>query len=515
MEMRFLKPFISCAMFAGAVHVRAYAGDIIYTDKFGDRLTVVDDIRITHNTTLDFENIYIGQSIYLHNMGNIIGAIQLCDGCDLYITNSGNISGEIRHGKDSTITQIIHNSSDMTQIRTDTSYNIMMQNADNIRLRDMYSISADANKITIDNSTLVLNDAPIMERMRHAPLELRGENTIIITDADIYTNIPLLQNVTGNGTVRVHVINQHPMFAATTYLDDGNIYLRMVRETDYMKILGGKTGEYLNRLRKNNPNDKLLQHLDRATDMPQLHHIMNKSMRLHPNRLARPLNTVMRHMAANEMMHGAQTQPFRLTGNNLDSVGIRTTITGRISDTLTMSAGALISELDFTDEIDDYTARMLGGDVALRYIDNRLFVQSGIGGAIAHIHTPPLVSGQNTPRATFIFANTDTGPRFDWDNTITITPSIGIGAEYSGVTQYGATMFARTGIMMEHTHKTSDIIYKYTGRTTADSLGRIDITASVAATSPGDEISTLITLGATHDDMGMSYSISTSATLHF
>ncbi len=498
----------------------ASAADAAYfsRDIYGTHLAITDNSVIAPDVHMCFENIGIESSAYINNQGTVSGDIFVAGGCDAYIQNSGRIDGEISLGDGAHITQLVRSNADITDINISAPYDIMIYRASDVDWTDVLGVAGAADKIIlVDSEVLLLSDMGQSRRGTGAEIELVGHNDFHLMTDEIDFNNPVLSHVTGGGTVLLHTrAPVDSMYALQSFVRDGNLYAKLVRETDYMKILGNDTGRFLNSLRLHNPDDNLLHVLDGAATRSELEHIMRKSMRLNTPRLNRPLLTFNRNLAAASFDLPLFSVPYVILGDKMNSYGLQAGVNLKPGRRSGVSFGAHAACMAFTDGIDDYDGELGGVTTAWHYNGNIAFAAAHAGITFARLGTPEIYYGNSTkrnPNGRAAFFNLDFGPKYKVGAKFSLAPGVGLGAEYARVLKSDADVFARTGILAAYENKTTDLDYTYSVRITSDSLGVLGAAVGVGFTSPDDAGSVRLNAGFVHDEMGRTYNIATS--LHF
>ena len=490
----------------------------------GEILHIATDTTVLPTAWIKSDAVHIDDSLYLYNRGRISSNVYVCDACNVYIQNSGEISGVIHVPIDANLTQIIKSADDATRLNINGEYNILVYNAKQMDWFTILHASDNAANIMLANSDIIINQSTLELLTSAQPtIELIGENNIWINQSYISTDIPVLSNIIGDGTVNLHMENMNPLYALAGSISDGNLYAKIVRETDYVKILGSDTGKFLNTIRALNPNDKLLDKLDAAQDMPSLHHILNKSMRINPNKLAQPLHTFNRHIdtltMASDMTHPMHFAPIGIIGDNINAYGVRAGINIGLTDAVHASVSAHAANMNFTDGIDDYSANLVGGDIVVQYDDADIFACSHISITGAKFITPAIMNSasvQYNPMAIVLNADVNAGPRFTFGDAFVIVPFLGLGGDYSNLLNTSDTSTTiSTGIITEYSYKTGDIQYKYSASVGTDGNGRYNGRIQIGLASPDDDATVYVGAGVINDEIGMSYSATASIVFNF
>ena len=216
----------------------------------GDNFDVFNDLTVFEDSAIYSTNLNIKNSIYLQNLGEITSNVFVCDGCRLNVQNSGIMSGDISLGEHSELVQVIKTNSDITNLKViNSDYSILIQNSDILKISDILPISSGVSKIILENSVVLLDNVISDTTLRNIiprNVELLGNVKIKLNNSNELNDALLLSNVSGDGVVTVDVNGLDPLYNAMVERRDGNIYLKIYRETDYEKLLGNSRGEFIN-----------------------------------------------------------------------------------------------------------------------------------------------------------------------------------------------------------------------------------------------------------------------------
>lgn len=492
----------------------------INSDIFGEYIEFNDHITVASGAQIYADTVHFGQSLYLNNYGTISGNITICDGCDAYIENSGVINGDIIAGKDSNVTQVIRSADDVAGLNIYGGYDILVYQATDLIWTDILSASVGANKIMIANSAINISNS-MMPLLRSAPprIELIGENKINIDIDNISSDMPILSNITGNGTVNVSVDNLDPIYAAQAVIKSGSLYLNLVRETDYYKIMRNEQGVFLNSLRLSNPNDKLLHALDNATSIDQLYSVLNKSMRMNARRLNNPIKTFNHHIS-NSFGTDADNLPASFTplviiGHDISAYGLSVALNKKVAANTVLALNGYVANMNFTDTIDDFGAIMYGTALSIRHNSNKMFVRADAGFTASKLSAPALYSGATSPNGYSAYTNIDLGPVIKRTNNFSVTPIIGVAVDYVKVTNHETDFLGRGGFITEYKYQTTDLSYSYGFEFLTQTDSMLSLSARAGIASPYDEMSGYLKVIMIRDRMGLSYSISLNMTFEF
>lgn len=337
----------------------------------GGTMSLTGDTVVTHGGMVATDRINVDSSVLIVNHGIINSDIFICDGCDVYLRNTGNFSASVNFGEGAKLTQVITGADDITRLGLDSEFNILVRGSDTMSLGDIMSAGGYAAKITLDNSEFVWSRG-VSHLRRAAPspdIELRGTVVINVADVADVLDAPILQNVSGDGDVYVNAANLDSMYALRGYVDNGSLRVRMMRSTDYVRILGGAVGEFLNGLRVVAPDDKLLAGLDLAATRDELYSIMRRSVRLNPIKLMRPVGIIndMEIMRMGLPATGVSIGPVVVAGDDFGAYGLRAGAGGKIGRATRFEIFAYTSVADYSDDLNVFAATTYGGGARIKH----------------------------------------------------------------------------------------------------------------------------------------------------
>ena len=178
----------------------------------------------------------------------------------------------------------------------DTSYgqNIMkISNDTEINLGYIKVQSAD--KFEISNSTIEVDNFSDWQNW-NANVELSNV-TLQLNTADGIEDGVKLNHFSDTNTGNVTIKNSSSLYK--TYLESysGDVFLHLQKVTDdYQKVFDDSDphGKFIESIRDDNPNDKMLDAMDAAENEAQINSIMNSSYHFNPLILTRPIKTINR-----------------------------------------------------------------------------------------------------------------------------------------------------------------------------------------------------------------------------
>lgn len=494
--------------------------DWIDSNIYGDGLYLANDTHLASGVVVDGDGVYVMSSLLLENEANIRGDIYVCAGCDFSIRNAGTVAGKILGGDEARITQVVNNVHDMTRLDIDGDYVILADGVRDVLWTDLMVMGADAGTLILrDSSVILTNDLRgICDEFRTI---LNGEITITLPEGfSVAGNNLLIHNVEGNAGFVFNGASPGELHAYMSYIENDNLYISLVRETDYVKVLGTEQGRMLNLIRTMNPEDALLRRLDGAQTMSELHRIMLHSVAFNPGILGRPIRVLNKFMADSVITGdvvaspGVSGRPFYIGADDFNIYGGIADVSFAGSNEISggLSLYGAIAESD--DDINAFSSNVYGGGIFAKYINDVWMLRGMIGAAYADFDVPYIFDGgriRNNAGAMSGYAVADAG--------------VGIGAimPYAGVGYFGERVLdivdtefaARIGIESNFVLDSEIGEYEYKVMAGINSAGAINAGILIGLLSPDDMIGTDVTVRVMHDEYGFATMLSMSAKLLF
>ena len=480
--------------------------------------TIIQSGAVVSNAT----TININQSAYVHNYGTILSPLVNIDAARrVWFQNAGTVSDStlIKIGTGAELFQTISSSSDINKIVADGRFDIIVtSNTERINLGDVVAIApTTGGAIDIqDNSMLLINGTIASSNQ----IKISGNINILVNDVSAFADSPLIRNVYHTGTVNVVGNAGGVEYALESYFDMNNdLYVRVVRETDYTKIFDD-VGGFLNNLRAYDSSDPLLSALDNATSVSQMQSIMANNFRFRPEILMRPVRVmndfeIIDSDMSNHDAIGA-ISPLYIGAGEFSMYGARANGWFVPYDGLHVGVAAYGAMLDYSDATNVFSGAVYGSRINGRYdIDTANFMRGVVGATIATFDTGPIYDNgdiSQNPTGHSIYGKIDYGHRFDiqlFDNTVMVAPFIGLGTYNTTVLSYSDTDTAvRIGSDVGYKFESGGIRYDYVLHARMDTATNIGIAVRMNVWSITDGAGGHIAIGLNNDDFYTSYEFS-------
>lgn len=488
--------------------------------QIGNVLHISDNITIDHNSVVNADKIIIDGSATIVNHGTISGDIFVQPGTDVRIQNSGTMTGAIYSANNATVTQIITSTDDMTNLDVWGSYNVLVTGNTELDLADIRRVAIFADEIILDNATISIHDTSnsvTLLRRRMPELMLVGEVTVNVDPDAVSNGDMILSGVSGDGAVLVNMPGLNDLFIATTRRQDSNIYLNIIRETDYVKILDPVRGTFMNVLRDAMPDDKFVHAMDTATSRLELEYLMTRSFRFNPMNLMRAVNII----NAFDLVDPDVTNGFDIRYDMIFDSQMRIPKLhgglGANFGPVSIGISGYAALVDYTDDLNEFSGTVFGGDVRAGLDFKYVWVRGVFGMSIAQFDVGPVLGADNIyfdPRGRSRYGVIDAGIRMKSGNFY-VAPFVGFGVRDNSIAgMHDRINSPRGGASVGFCHDDDGLRYDYRLRTT---VTRDTIVAGMAMEiySDWDGLGGEFAADIHHDDMGNSFKLSIRGTCAF
>lgn len=514
-----------CAVVSVVSDVADAAVDYIGSDIRGDVWNIENNTVIADSVVVDVNQVNIVNSLVLTNAGTINGRVNVCDGCDVYVQNTGNINAMFdATGDNSSVIQLVRNNADLNPLGVAGKYEIIVESANRVSWFGLRNMSGDADRIVLYNSVLDLDDGGArMFSAADAPdIELRGNVTLYAYDLSVFGNGPIMSNVYGDGTISIYSENTNPLYRVAARISDNALYVDVVRDTDYFKILQNDAGMFLNSIRVGNPDDKLIAALDRATTMSELESIMSRTVRMNPIRMMDAVRTfnMFEMIDVATFTNGVSVAPIFLYSDDFNASGVGADVSFDISRNLKIAASVYAATMDFTNDLDEYKIALYGGNVHIAYFYNSIFARGVAGATISKFDVGAVFDNGEivlNPNGISMYAVADFGIGFAPLENFTVAPFVRVGADYAKILS-ASDLEIFTGAGADFIFNIADgydIEYNYGIRISGDVSGRLDTSLRLGVTSIADRAGGNISLGIIYDNDTIGYKVGVGVGIKF
>lgn len=512
--------FLFSLLFILLFMTKAFCIDVWHTDVDDAMHVVDDDIVIEDNVNVLSSELYIAQSVYIKNNGNISAEkISVCPRCKVYIENNGVIDSEFVLGDYAQIFQIVSSKDGLNAVNFNTDYIIRVENADEVlSLADVVDFAPDSSKIFLENVRLEIDRLP---NEKSKKIELGNNVVFVITDAAELYDMTVLDNVLsiGGGAKFEYFISDDNLYSNVGRLNnDGTLVIEHVRKTDYDTVVGGDKGDFIESIV--DENNKLKDELNSATD---INNTLSKTALFNSD----VLQNILRVITSMDMVdfnsnaqNAAGLSAFVILSDDFYVRGADINARYLIKDNFDLSLSLKAGQILYSSDLEDFDGHFYGLNLSGDYrFEEDLFLRAGFG-IMKTVFDIDKVWYNNKfisePDALSGHLVADFGKRFVVNDSFFVSPFIGVAAELYDVagdscSEYGG----RFGVSADYKYVMSDLEYRYGMFATVDTNGTMSLVGNIGFMLPLDMISGNLKLTVIRMLDTLSYQASVDAKLLF
>jgi hypothetical protein len=450
-------------------------------------------------------------SAIITNHGTLSGDVTLNTGYTITIQNYGNVSGNFYCGSNCIyITQEISGNGDVRLIpklsgHVVSAYN---DNIHTINMADLINVAINAHEIHLGNGTFnVGTNSPLFPR----DIIISDDGVVfVITDISGDLSQPLVSNIVNSNVIMQTRFSSDidNMFNPSYDWRDGALYVVVVRETNYSVVFGGVLGDYLDSVREKNPDDKLLMALDAAKSRNEMTNILSRSVRTNPINLMNPIISLNSHDLI-KYTPGSVITPFYLYSNSFSVVGANINISGKISDTLSGNIGFIGGAINYSDDMDDFSGTLYGGNIGVQSIDDKYYINTYGKFVYARFDDLDVFNDEtviHNPDGFGMDLVSDFGLVYRVYDNVDFIPFVGSRVDYVSVVSENKMDFnLRIGVRAEKSDTSDGNNYAIGGKFIMQTDGAIYGGLYMDMLSVADGVGGGFEVGALYDDMGFSF----------
>lgn len=495
--------------------------------------TRIDSDTIIHRRDI-IDSLTVASTVNIENRGKILGDIFVNRGLVLHLRNSGVISGTINLGEYAQLVQVIETAADITRLAVNGRYSIQISGRESLNLSDILKISNGADRIVLNSASISIDGSehsalhirsatqPASHDGAPTPvIELIGEINVRISNLAAMRGKLIMANVSGDGVVNVIIDEDDMLYAAYAVRRDENIYLDVMRVTEYAKIIGDDMDDFVDWLRNENPDDKTVNALDNADDMKQFSNIIGRSAALSPINLMRPVRTFNRTQMMPTPIYDTDvgTDAIYITSNYADVYAAKIGAYGR-NEKLRFGASAYSGAFSYKDDINDFSGYFYGANLRADWNDKSMYVHSIMGFTSAAFTTSAVFDGKSAaynPKGFSAYGVIDAGLKYYMSDGFYAAPFIGAGAEFNKVLHQSQTDgFARAGATLGFSESmTMGMKYDYAAFVLAQSNDVMSVGISMKFLSEFDDMGGEFSYALVRDEFDISHKFSIGLNFSF
>jgi hypothetical protein len=380
----------------------------------------------------------------------------------------------------------------------------------------------DGTKYIISNSSIVINNFSDWQNWDEHPMTFDPIVVLYIDDLDISMSGEKVNHLKSVDKENVTIQDTNRLYRTRLDSEESSVYLYLVRETNYEKVFNNSRGIFLEGIRSNNPNDKMLLAMDRATNMNEINSIMNSSYHFSPIILMNPIKTINRSRLLDlfeDIKHTGTGANFDyIFSDKINNFGTRFYMDNKYED-LYFRIGINLNSFSYSDDFNEFTGLNYGLDIhAKQYVDDFWF-DGLVGLGRTNFKTDNIYVNDNisnNPKGMSEYLRLNVGYDYTKISEFVISPFTGFMLQRYEVMNFNDTdLNLYTGITAKYNYSMDGIKYGYSANVATDEKANWNIGFNVGFLSVVDKVGASISINAFKDEFAVNYKLSLNAKIQF
>lgn len=377
-----------------------------------------------------------------------------------------------------------------------------------------------ADKYRFDNSSVFIDDFSDWQNW-NVDVEFGTNVHLNIKNLSSKNNGQKLEHVSSANVVNVSVKDVNNLYKVNFNASGSDLYFNLVRETDYKKVFKDTRGTFLENIRLNHPDDKMLSAMDNALTMTEMNSVMNSSYHFNPMILMNPIKTLNRTVLIDylsETNGGVGADVDYIFSDKTSNYGGHIYVANKYNDLL-FKIGLNLNRFSYSDNFNDFDGFVYGVDVrAKQYIKS--FWLDGILGVNRSAFNADnvYINGDitNNPKGMSEYARLSIGYDYkDFDDFV-IAPFVGMlfqNNSVSGVSDRDINL--HTGLLGKYGFIMDGMKYEYAASVATDEKANWNIETKIGFVSVVDNAGAYVGISAFRDEFSINYKLSVNGKIYF
>ena len=356
-----------------------------------------------------------------------------------------------------------------------------------------------------------------------ANVNMGTEVSLYVSDIDFSNNGEKLKHVLASDVLDVTLKDTANLynisFDSPTYSED--VFLKLVRETDYTKIFRDSRGTFLENIRLNHPDDKTLSAMDNAGNMYAINFIMNSSYHFNPLVLMNPIKTINRAVLT-DFLSGVNSAVDAdvdyILSDKINDYGGHLYIADKYED-LFFKIGVNLNHFSYGDNFNEFDGFAYGLDVRARQYLNEFWLDGLVGVNRASFNADYIYTDSdsvNNPKGMSEYMRLSVGYDYKKISDFVISPFVGF--MFQNIKVLGVSdneMNLHTGLSGKYSIIMDGIKYEYGATVATDENADFNVGANIGFLSVLDGAGAHVGISAFKNEFGVNYKLSINAKVQF
>lgn len=389
---------------------------------------------------------------------------------------------------------------------------------DYINLQEIKDTPAD--KYQFSNSVVYVNDLSDWQDW-NANVEFLTNVSLRVKNLDMSHNGEKLEHVSSTDYVNVSVRDADNLYRVDFTAIDADLFLDLVRETDYTKVFQDGRGSFLQNIRAEHSDDKMLFAMDRASSMQELNSVMNNSYHFNQLILMRPIKTVNRAALLNflsESNVGIGVDIDYILSDKIDNYAGHIYFADKYDD-LFFKIAVDLNRFSYSDNFNDFDGLAYGLHVGSRKYFHAFWLDGILGINRANFNADNVYvnnGNTNNPKGVSEYTRLSVGYDYKHVSDVVISPFAGLlfqNVKILDVSENEVNLHA--GLIGKYGFILDGMKYEYGASVAIDDEANLDLGVKVGFLSVVDNAGAHLGFNVFQDDFGTNYKLSVNANLKF
>lgn len=389
------------------------------------------------------------------------------------------------------------------------------------KIKAAYKDEFIVDEYVISNSSVIIDDFSDWQKW-DTKVSLDPIVSLYINNLDNSIANEKVRYLTATNKQNVIIYDANHLYRTELNNGDKGVFLSLVRETNYEKVFNDSRGKFLENIRLNSPNDKMLIAMDRATNMNEVNSIMNASYHFNPMILMNPIKTINRSNMLDSFtditgsVAGAKFD--YILSDKINNFGTHVYIDNKYED-LSFRIGVNLNSFSYGDDFNEFTGLAYGLDARAKQYINDFWIDGLIGLNRANFKTDNIYINENisnNPNGMSEYLRLNVGYDYTKISEFVFSPFVGFMLQRYEIMDFIDTDFnLHTGIMAKYDFAVDGIKYEYGANIATDEKANWNIGFNVGFLSIVDEAGAYISIDAFKDEFATNYKLSLNAKVQF
>ena len=407
----------------------------------------------------------------------------------------------------------------ITKTIVDGFETVFVKNCDYVTLTEIKNESGD--KYVIQNSAVLMNDFSEWQSW-NTIVDFGSNVSLYVKDLNFSNSGEKVNNITPINKVYVTVKDVNNLYKTRLTAYDEDVFLFLVRETNYTKVFKDSRGSFLDNIRLKAPDDKMLARMDVAKSMDEINSAMNSAYHFNPMILMNPVKTINRGAMIDVMKdmsdYGLGADVEYVLSDKVNDYGAHIYFADKYDKTY-FKLAVNLNSFSYGDDFNDFSGFLYGLDLRARHYMDDVWFDGILGLNRAGFKADDIYSDGNVtsnPKGMSEYARLSVGYDYKRFDDFIVAPFAGLLFQKSDIMNFSDTnVNLHTGLIGKYNFVMDGIKYEYAASMATDEKANWNLGADVGFVSLVDDAGARFVVNVFQDDFGTNYKFTINANVKF